>query len=127
MDAGKHLLRAFAVGAGVALILSTSALAKREVVQIGNLFLADNGGISPSKLPRHEQAPITAHIHGEIGTTDGSHPPAVRTIAVDFDKTIQVNAKGLPACREGRLEATPTVVARQACRGSIVGSGAGEV
>jgi hypothetical protein len=127
MDAGKHLLRAFAIGAGVALILSASALAKREVVQIGNLFLADNGGISPSKLPRHRQAPISAHIHGEIGTTDGSHPPAVRTISVDFDKTIQVNAEGLPVCREGRLEATPTVVAKQTCRDSIVGSGAGEV
>jgi hypothetical protein len=51
----------------------------------------------------------------------------VETVAVDFDKTIQVNGKGLPACREGRLEATPTVAAKQACPDSIVGSGAGEV
>jgi hypothetical protein len=123
----KHLLRALVIGVGLALIFTTGALAKREVVRVGNLFLADNGGISPSKLPRHRQAPIAAHIHGEIGTTDGSHPPAVETVTVDFDKTIQVNAKGLPACPRGRLEASPTVAAKAACPDSIVGSGAGEV
>jgi hypothetical protein len=127
MDMGRHLLRAVGILAAFALIFAASALAKREVVRVGNLFLADNGGISPSKLPRHEQAPISAHIHGEIGTTDGSHPPAVETITLDIDKTIQVNAKGLPVCTEGRLEARPTAAAKSACSASIVGSGEGEV
>ncbi len=123
----KNLLRVIVIGSALALVLTTTALAKREVVRVGNLFLADNGGISPSKLPRGKQAPISAHIHGEIGTTDGSHPPAVKTIAVDFDKTIRVNAKGLAACPMGRLEARPTKAAKQACRDAIVGTGAGEV
>jgi hypothetical protein len=123
----KHSSRAVAIAVGLALILTASALAKREVVRVGNLFLADNGGISPSKLPRHRQAPISAHIHGEIGTTDGSHPPAVRTVTVEFDKTIEVNARGLPVCAEGRLEARPTAAAKRACPDSIIGSGAGEV
>jgi hypothetical protein len=126
MSMGRHLLRAVAIVAAFAMIFTASALAKREVVRVGNLFLADNGGISPSKLPRHE-APISAHIHGEIGTTDGSHPPAVETITLDVDKTIEVNAKGLPVCTEGRLEARPTAAAKRACSASIVGSGAGEV
>jgi hypothetical protein len=123
----RHPIRATAIGVGLALIVVPSALAKREVVQVGNLFLADNGGISPRKLPRNEQAPISAHIHGEIGTTDGSHPPAVKTVTLDLDKTIQVNARGLPVCAKGRLEAQPTVAAKKACPDSIVGSGAGEV
>jgi hypothetical protein len=127
MGMTKRLLRAMAIGTGLALILTASALAKREVVRVGNLFLADNGGISPSKLPRNRQAPISAHIHGEIGTTDGSHPPAVQTVTVDLDKTIQVNAKGLPACRPGQLEANTTAAAKKACPDSIVGTGAGEV
>jgi hypothetical protein len=127
MNTRKNLLHAMAIGAGFALIFSASALAKREVVQVGNLFLADNGGISPTKLPRNEQAPISAHIHGEIGTTDGSHPPAVKTVTVDFDKTIQVNAKGLPACKPGSLEARTTAAAKKACPDAIVGSGEGEV
>jgi hypothetical protein len=123
----KHLIRGMAIGVGLALIVAPSALAKREIVRVGNLFLADNGGISPSKLPRNEQAPISAYVHGEIGTTDGSHPPAVKTVTVDFDKTIQVNAKGLPVCAAGRLESRPTAAVKKACPDSIVGSGEGEV
>ena len=123
----KQLIRATAIGAVLALIVAASAFAKREVARVGNLFLTDNGGISPSKLPKHKQAPISAHILGEIGTTDGSHPPAVRTVTVDFDKTIQVNAKGLPACKKGQLEARSTAAAKQACPDAIVGSGEGEV
>ncbi len=124
---GKHLLHAIAVGAAFALIFSASTFAKPHVIRAGNLFLRDNGGISPSRLPKHSQAPIAAHIDAKIGTTDGSHPPAVKNLNIDFDKSIQVNAKGLPVCKRGRLEALPTVAAKQACPDAIVGTGEGEV
>jgi hypothetical protein len=123
----KQLLCAMAIGTALVLIVVASALGKREVAFAGNLFLADNGGISPSKLPKHEQVPISAHINGRIGTVDGSHPPAVRTLTVDFDKTIQVNVKGLPVCKEGQLQARSTVAAKRACSDAIVGSGEAEV
>jgi hypothetical protein len=116
-----------AIGAGLVLIVVASALAKPHVIRAGNLFLRDNGGIFPSRLPRHSQMPISARIDAEIGTTDGSHPSAVRTLNIDFDKSIQVNAKGLPACKEGQLVARSTVGAKKACRQAIVGSGEGEV
>lgn len=124
---GKHLLHAIAVGAAFALIFSASTFAKPHVIRAGNLFLRDNGGISPSRLPKRSQAPIAAHIDATIGTTDGSHPPAVKTLDIDFDKSIQVNAKGLPVCKRGRLEALTTVAAKKACPQAIVGSGEGEV
>jgi hypothetical protein len=127
MKKGKHLLHAMAIGTAFALIFSASTFAKPHVIRAGNLFLSDDGGITPSKLPRHTQAPISAHIDAEIGTTDGSHPPAVKTLNIDFDKTIEVNAKGLPACPRGSLEARTTTAAKSACRASIVGSGEGEV
>jgi hypothetical protein len=102
-------------------------LAKPHVIRAGNLFLRDNGGIFPSKLPRHSQMPISARIDAEIGTTDGTHPPAVRTLNIDFDKSIQVNARGLPLCRKDQLEARSTAAAKKACPDAIVGSGEGEV
>jgi hypothetical protein len=123
----KYLVCATAIGVALALIAAVSALAKPEVVRVGNLFLRDNGGISPTKLPRHKQAPISANLNGQIGTTDGSHPPAIRSVNVDFDKTIQVNAKGLPACTVAKLTARSSVDARKACADAIVGSGEGEV
>jgi hypothetical protein len=124
---GKHLLHATAIGAALALIFAASTFAKPHVIRAGNLFLVDDGGITPSRLPKRSQAPIAAHIDAEIGTTDGSHPPAVRSVNIDFDKSIQVNAEGLPACRQGRLEALPTEAAKKACPDAIVGSGEGEV
>ncbi|HEU4393519.1 MAG TPA: hypothetical protein VFR04_07785 [Solirubrobacterales bacterium] len=123
----KHLIRAMAVGAGLTLIVAASALAKPEVDRAGSLFLRDNGGILPFKLPRREPAPISGYIDAEIGTTDGTHPPALKTVSVDFDKTIQVNAEGLPVCREDQLVARSSAAAKKACGDAIVGSGEGEV
>jgi hypothetical protein len=123
----KHLVRAIAIWAGLALIVVASALAKPHVIRAGNLFLRDNGGIFPSTLPRHSQTPISARIDAEIGTTDGSHPAAVRTLNIDFDKSIEVNAKGLPVCTEGQLTARSSTAAKKACPDAIVGSGEGEV
>lgn len=123
----KHLIRIASVGIVFGLIVAASALAKSEVFQAGNLFLRDSGGISPSKLPRHERAPISAHLKDQIGTIDGSHPPAVSSVIADFDKTIRVNATGLPVCREDQLTARSTVAAKKACPDAIVGSGEGEV
>jgi hypothetical protein len=123
----KHLIYATAIGAMFTLVVAAGALAKPEVVRVGNLFLEDNGGISPSKLPRHKQVPISGDIDAHIGTVDGTHPPAVESVVVDFDKTIQVHAEGLPACSQAKLVARSTVDARKACPDAIVGSGAGNV
>jgi hypothetical protein len=99
------------------------ATAAREVVHLGHLFLADDGGIVPSALPRHGSAPISARLEAEIGTTDGSHPPAVRHIDLDIDRTIGLDAVGLPTCRLGQILATSSAAARQACPSAIIGSG----
>ena len=123
----KHLIQATVVAAGLTLLVAATALAQPEVVRVGALFLRDNGGISPTKLPKHELAPISANLNAKIGTTDGSHPPAIRSVNLDFDKTIQVNARGLPACTERELVARSTVAAKNACPDAILGSGEGEV
>jgi hypothetical protein len=123
----KHPIHAVGLAGGVGRVLTPSARAQPEVVQVGNLFLRDNGGISPSKLPRHEQAPISATLDGQIGTTDGSHPPAIESVVLDVAKTVQVDARGLPVCRKGQLEARTTADAKRACPNAIVGSGEGEV
>lgn len=123
----KHLIRTVAIVVALVLIAAASALAKPEVVRVGNLFIRDNGGISPTKLPMHEQAPITARLIGQFGTVDGSHPPAVKNVTIDIDKTIQVNGEGLPVCKEGQLTARSTADAKKACPDAIVGSGEGDV
>jgi hypothetical protein len=117
-----------AVGAVLlGLVVAASAAAKPEKFQVGNLVLEDHGGITPTKLPRHEAAPITAHLWDRIGTTDGTHPPAFRHLVADFDRTIVVDAKGLPVCKLGQLQARSTAAAKEACPEAIVGSGKAQV
>jgi hypothetical protein len=123
----RKLILTALIGLAVALSAAAAASASLDVVRVGNLYLRGSGGIAPRKLPRYRQAPISASLHDEIGTTDGSHPPALTSVSADIDKTIQLNARGLPACSEGTLEARSTVEAKKACPKAIVGSGEAEV
>jgi hypothetical protein len=123
----KRLSWTLALGAAIAVAVAGVAVAyKPTVIRAGNLILKVNGGISPTKLPKKKAAPISASISGEIETADGSHPPAANNVVADFDKSILVNAKGLPVCKEGQIEARSTAAAKKACPKSIVGSGEAE-
>src|SRR6476646_9986431 len=101
----RHLIRCAVLGGALALFVAGGAFAKSETVRVGNLSLTHDGGISPTVLPRHEQAPIDAFISAAIATIDGSHPPAAREAALDLDKD----------------------VARKVCGGAIVGRGSARV
>lgn len=100
-----------------------SNAAKPTVVRAGNLVLKLNGGVAPERLPKKKLAPIALRISGNISTTDGSQPPAAKTVVADFDKNGTVNARGLATCTGGDLEARRTAAAKAACRKAIIGSG----
>jgi hypothetical protein len=123
----RKLLLGGAVVAALVLVLAATAAGSRNVYHSGNLILFDNGGISPTKLPKRGSAPVTARIEGEIKTADGSHPPAIQHIEAEIGKTITVDATGLPACSRGKIEATNTATAKRACPDAIIGSGSAEV
>jgi hypothetical protein len=129
----KHLSQIIALAIGIALLVAVVAIAKPkttapvEKFEAGNIVATDHGGIMPKTLPRHGQAPITGHIHARFATKDGSHLPAIRQLTIDFDRTLQVNAKGLPVCSAGELTARTTAAAKHVCGDAIVGSGSGEV
>jgi hypothetical protein len=123
----RRLAIAVALAVLVALLAAVGAGAKPQVIRFGNLILRDNGGITPTKLPRDRRAAIAAHIDVRIGTSDGSHPPAVESLSFEFDRSLRVDAEGLPVCGLGRILARPSDSARAACPEAIVGSGSGEV
>ncbi|HET6570031.1 MAG TPA: hypothetical protein VFG58_00885 [Solirubrobacterales bacterium] len=123
----KRLILSTLVGAALTLLVAAVALAKPEVVRVGNLVLRDNGGISPTRLPRHRQAPVAAILKATIRTADDSHLPAVREVVLDVDRIIHINARGLPVCKARQLEARDTKAARRICGRAIVGRGAGSV
>jgi hypothetical protein len=126
----RKLIHITAVAAAQALIVAGVAAGDRGTRQehcVGVVCVGDDGGISPTKLPRRGSAPVTARIEGEVTTRDGSHPPALQDLEADIDRTIAVDAVGLPTCKLSRLKATSSAAARKACGEAIVGSGTAEV
>lgn len=126
----RNLIYVIAVAAGLALVFTAVALGNlghRREECAGILCIGDNGGISPSRLPKHGKAPVTARLIGEVRTRDGSHPPAVQSLSVEVSKTIAVDAVGLPTCSLSQLKARSTAAAKHACGDAIVGSGSAEV
>jgi hypothetical protein len=117
----KRLLLTGTLLAACATLLAASAMA--ATVRVGTLVLHADGSFHPSLLPKRSFAPIRFQGYGDVRTTDGSVPPALRHVKVEFDRDGRLATAGLPVCPASRIEATTVKQARNRCRGAIVGSG----
>lgn len=104
-----------------AVLLAGSAGA--STVRVGTLVLHADGGFEPHALPKHAYAPIHFQGYGEIKTTDGSMPPALQHVKLDFDHDGHLTTAGLAVCKPSQLEGATTQQARHRCPASIVGTG----
>jgi hypothetical protein len=96
---------------------------KPFVVTVGNLRITANGNFSPTQLPKNKLAPITLDLSGKIEALDHTHPPAIQEVVIETDKNGAINAKGLPACTSGKLQAQTSAKARAICKSALVGEG----
>jgi hypothetical protein len=122
----KRLTLILALGAAIAVTAAAVAVAggeKPTVVRAGNLEFTINGGVTPNALPKSTMAPITLNVSGGIKSVDGSHPPALKEVIIDTDKSGTVNAKGVPVCKSGQLQAQDTKHAEAICKSAIIGKG----
>ena len=119
----KTLLRTLVVV--VALGLLSAGAAEAIKLRIGNIVIVGDGGFSPTKLPKHRNAPIKLFGHASFKTVDGTRPSPLRTLTLEFDKHGAVETRGLPKCSQRKLVATTTPQARKLCPGAIVGRGFG--
>jgi hypothetical protein len=110
-----------------ALLLAFASLlagsAGGATVRVGTLVLHADGGFEPRLLPKHSFAPIHFQGYGQIKTTNGSVPPALQHVKLEFDRDGRLTTAGLPVCPVAKLEGATTEQARQRCRDAIVGSG----
>jgi hypothetical protein len=102
-----------------ALIVSAGA----DTVKINGLVFTVDGGVTPKKLPRKGEAPVSLAVDGTIAKEDGTHPPALNTLLLEFDKHGRLNTKGLPTCTVGKLLNTLTAQAKSVCGKALVGTG----
>lgn len=114
---------AIALAAFGAIVALAAGPAGAATVRIGKLVLRADGGFEPHALPRHGYAPIDFQGHADIETTDGSMPPALQHIQLEFDHDGKLTTAGLPVCAPSRIEGATPQQARSRCRAAIVGSG----
>ncbi len=116
----------FLVSAGALLAVAIALLAGgagAATVRVGTLVLHADGGFEPRVLPKHRFAPIRFQGYGQIKTTDGSTPPPLEHVKVEFDRDGHLTTAGLPVCGMGKLQGATTKQARRRCSKAIVGSG----
>ena len=117
-----------AVLAAAAAVVALGALALASTSQAvrvlkGNLVVAFEGTISPSKLPRAGTAPVGVQMGGKIKTTDSTAPPKLERIVLDINRNGQLQTKGLPTCSLGKLRSISSQGAKRACGDALIGSG----
>lgn len=94
-----------------------------DTVKINGLVFTVDGGVTPKKLPRKGEAPVSLTVSGTIQREDGTHPPALNTLLLEFDKHGRLNTTGLPTCTVGKLLNTLTAQAKSVCGKALVGTG----
>lgn len=114
------------IGLASIALAATGASAGAIVLRGGDLIIHAQGGISPTVLPKHRNAPISLHGGGRLSTASGQLPPVLQTITIEYDRHGAVETTGLPRCSPGKLQATDVAQARRACPGAIVGTGSGK-
>lgn len=111
---------------GLLLLAAVSLLAGMAgaaTVRVGTLVLQADGEFAPRVLPRHRFAPIHFQGYGQIKETNGSVPPPLQHVKIDFDRDGHLTTAGLPICPASKLEGATTAQARQRCGAAIVGAG----
>jgi hypothetical protein len=107
----------------VAALVFGASLARAELVAKGNLFVKFSGGISPTKLPRHTNAPISVRVDGTVKTLSGDTPPALRFISIAINRGGRIDTTGLPVCQRDQISVGTSQAALAACGEALIGTG----
>ncbi len=114
--------RLLAAGALLCCVLFAGA-ANGAYVRTGNLVLTADGGFTPHKLPRRAYVPISFKGHADLKAVDGTTPPPLQQLVIDFDRDGRLSTAGLATCQPDALREVTPAEARATCHGAIVGTG----
>jgi len=116
------------VFAAMALLVPVALSSAQTIyVEVGVVKTSFGASIKPRALPRSKRVPISARLTSKVVAKGGQHIPAISRATIGIDRSLIVDASGVPACSEGRLEDQTTQGAEAACPAAIVGTGSAAV
>jgi hypothetical protein len=108
-----------AVCAGAAALSSAQTI----YVEVGVVKTTFSASVKPKALPQSKRGPIAVRLSSQIVDLGGGHIPAIARATIGIDRSLSVDARGIPACSAGQLENQTTESAEAVCGRAIVGSG----
>lgn len=102
---------------------TVAASASVAVVQGGNVWITVLSQVKPSKLPRHEAAPIAVLVSGHVASVDDEIPPQLQRLTIDVDRHGLPQSEGLSVCDLGQIKTASSSRALSLCGSAPVGSG----
>lgn len=108
-----------------AMLLSSAALSSAQTiyVEVGAVRTSFSASISPRALPKSKREPIAVRMASKVVAKGGQHIPAIARARIGIDRSLTIDASGVPSCSEGQLENQTTEGAEAACPAAIVGTG----
>lgn len=121
----RSTLIAVSAVALIAAIAASAAVAGAPVTGADGNSQAIDVKIAPKKLSKSKLSPASLEVTTAVtnATTPGGVPVPATRVVVDFAKTAKLFTKGLPTCNSGKLQNVSTEVAKQNCKGAIIGGG----
>lgn len=128
----SHVFAAAALTIAVIVFAGVAAAAEKPVkVVVGELEAEFNGGFAPKVLSKTKPTPISFNISGKFRSLnpdpEKQHVPALKEFFLEGDKHVSIDVKGIPVCKQGKIQSTDTERARKACGPALVGTGKTEV
>lgn len=90
---------------------------------LGKSEFCGGGTFKPDKLPKKTRVPISLKTWGSVVNDDGSVPPIVDVVKVDFDDDGDVSTKGLAKCDMKKVASATPAEATRVCGKALVGKG----
>jgi hypothetical protein len=109
--------------AGDARVSAPGASASSTISQQNTLRVTVDGKLAPKKLPRKGQAPIAVSVNWQIGTTDETPPPQLKTLSIEVNRNGHFDSTGLPLCPYAKIQPATSARALSNCRDALVGEG----
>jgi DNA-binding beta-propeller fold protein YncE len=101
----------------------TATASSTQVTQQGDLRIAVSGRLSPHRLPRSGQAPISVTVGGQIESAAGGEPAQLKALEIEINRNGHLDATGLPLCPLAKIQPASTNRALANCRASLLGRG----